>query len=114
MKKKAFTLVELLGVIVILAIILVISIPKITNVITSNKEKLYATTVSELEKVAEQYVSVHPELLVNDYFTVSISTLCSEKLIDCPVIDPRDNSEMAGVVMVNYNNGDYTYEYNED
>ena len=43
MKKNGFTLVELLSVIVILAIILVIAVPKISDYIRSEKESLFLT-----------------------------------------------------------------------
>ena len=114
MKKNAFTLVELLAVIVILAIILVISIPKISNTISESKTRLYNQTIKEIEKVAQQYVVENIDSLNSDNFTINISTLCNENYIDCPITDPRDNTEITGVVSVNYVNGNYTYTYNEN
>lgn len=45
--KKGFTLVELLAVIVILAILLAIAIPKVTQYITKSRKDSYVTTVKD-------------------------------------------------------------------
>ncbi len=53
-KKNAFTLVELLAVIVILAIILVIAVPKIMDVINSSKKSTLETSVKMIASTAEK------------------------------------------------------------
>src|SRR5574344_2727935 len=52
--KKAFTLVELLAVIVILAVILVIAVPKITSVIDSTRLSTIESTLNMIKKSAEK------------------------------------------------------------
>ncbi len=51
---KAFTLVELLAVIVILAIILVIAVPKIKSVITDSKKSTQETSAKIIASSAEK------------------------------------------------------------
>ena len=53
-KKKGFTLVELLAVIVILAVILIISMPKISDVIKNSKEASLETTAKLIASQAEK------------------------------------------------------------
>jgi len=53
MNKKGFTLVELLAVIVILAIILVIAIPKINNNIRSSKESAFLSSAKSIVRELE-------------------------------------------------------------
>ena len=53
-KKNAFTLIELLAVIVILAVILVISIPKILNVIDETKEDAFKSSTEMIISTAEK------------------------------------------------------------
>src|SRR5574344_426465 len=52
--KKAFTLVELLAVIVILAVILVIAVPKITSVIEGTRKSTIESTLNMIKKSAEK------------------------------------------------------------
>ena len=53
-KKNAFTLVELLAVIVILAIILVIAVPKILNVIADSTKSSFESSVVMIASSAEK------------------------------------------------------------
>ena len=72
MKKKAFTLVELLAVIVVLAVILAIAIPSITNIIASSKK---ASFKSDARFILDQ---TRIELSKNDTFdptTINMDTL---------------------------------------
>lgn len=56
MNKKGFTLVELLAVIVILALILAIAVPAISNVIQESRNRAYLENVSMIVKAAENYL----------------------------------------------------------
>ena len=56
MKNKGFTLVELLGVIVVLAIISGIATLAITNYIGNSKEKVYRNYVATLKTTVEDYL----------------------------------------------------------
>lgn len=58
MKKNAFTLVELLAIIVILAIVLVISVPQIASIINKSKENSILSSLKLLANSAEsEYIS---------------------------------------------------------
>ena len=72
MKKNGFTLVELLGVIVILAIILVFAVPKILSVIDSSRQNIYKsdvnTIVEEINYIYENTMSLNePEYKLYDF-----------------------------------------------
>ena len=64
-KKMAFTLVELLAVIVILAIILVIAVPQISNVIKETRKNAIASTAKMIAAKAEE-VTIENEILGNN------------------------------------------------
>ena len=53
--KKGFTLVELLGVLVVLGLISVIIVPKVIDSITTSKEAAYQTQVETIENAAKKY-----------------------------------------------------------
>ena len=54
--KKGFTLVELLGVLVVLGLISVIIVPKVIDSITTSKEAAYQTQVETIENAAKNLV----------------------------------------------------------
>ena len=54
MKKKGFTLVELLAVIAILAILVIIALPNVLKMFNDAKEKAFTTEVREIYKTAQQ------------------------------------------------------------
>ncbi len=56
MKNKGFTLIELLAVITILAIILVIAIPKIGNIIDSSRQSAYESQIKIIEDATKKYI----------------------------------------------------------
>lgn len=63
MKKKGFTLIELIAVIVILSVIMLVSVPSLVTTIKENREKRYQDYVDNLYIAAENYVTSKSELL---------------------------------------------------
>ena len=57
MKKNGFTLVELLGVVTILAMLGMIIVPVINKVITDNKNELYEVQIRNIKSGASNFVS---------------------------------------------------------
>ena len=88
MKNKGFTLVELLGVIVVLAIVGGIATLAITNYLGNSKEKVYRNYVATLKTTVEDYLiddfakngNLLPKVGESRTFTL-------EELIDAKVIE---------------------------
>lgn len=55
MKKKGFTIVELIAVITVLALLLILVVPTITSSSTSAREKTYQTKIESIETAAKLY-----------------------------------------------------------
>lgn len=80
--KKGFTLVELLGVIVVLAIISMIAVPLIDRSINKSDEDLYNTQINQIVKAAKNYYA-EPEnidgLPQNDEDSVTVTLEALQK-----------------------------------
>ena len=108
MKKNAFTLIELIAVIVILSIVLTLSVPSLIGALKNNKEK-------SLEKINELIILAAKDYVV-DYGLeiprkITQNELCKNYL-DCPIINPVTKEEMIFSVIVDENKN-YTIDTNE-
>ena len=108
MKKNAFTLIELIAVIVILSIVLTLSVPSLIGALKNNKEK-------SLEKINELIILAAKDYVV-DYGLetprrITQNELCKNYL-DCPIINPVTKKEMVFSVIVDENKN-YTIDKNE-
>ena len=92
-KRKAFTLVELLAVIVILAVILVIAIPQIMNTIkTARLSSIKDSAMLIAEQAEKDYLS--QQVLNQDYSSTSI-----------PCSDVAKLNDDYASCSISYNNG---------
>ena len=108
MKKNAFTLIELIAVIVILSIVLTLSVPSLIGALKNNKEK-------SLEKINELIILAAKDYVV-DYGLeiprkITQNELCKNYL-DCPIINPVTREEMVFSVIADENKN-YTIDKNE-
>lgn len=119
--KKGFTLVELLGVIVILGIIGVIAYPIVNGTIKESKQDSYNAQVSIIEEAGQKWGIRNVEKLpeTGEILYIKIDELISSGFIaktnNGKLINPLDNSEMTGCVKVTYLDEykQYSYEYTE-
>jgi type IV pilus assembly protein PilA len=80
MNKKGFTLVELLGVIVILALIALISVPVVNNIIKKSQKQIKDSNISTILDAAYAYsldddINLALPTTNNSSITVSLDTL---------------------------------------
>lgn len=98
MNKKGFTLVEIIAVTLILGLLITLVTPKIMSNINNKKNVLYENTIKEIERISSTYLTNHPDLYSeisnNGFINISIDSLCIDELIECPINNPKDNSEI--------------------
>lgn len=116
--KKGFTLVELLCVIVIIAIISLITFPKITRNINNAKEELYNTQIKNIEKAGEKWAIDNKDYLdkyhVNDTF-ITLNLLKETKYLEKEaILSPKDKKVMDGCILISYSENKYDYKYIEE
>jgi prepilin-type N-terminal cleavage/methylation domain-containing protein len=91
MKKNGFTLAELLGVLVILSLIALITVPAVTDSLQTYKVKLCNTQVDEIVEAARTWGSGNVSVLpTNDgeTYTLSLRKVADSGFIDSEIQNP--------------------------
>ncbi len=124
--RKGFTLVELLGVIVILGLIAMIAIPTINSALNSSREKAYDEQVRTIVEASRTYMSKNslklPSQAEGNNCCLSVATLQKSGLLTSDDIKnpkyQKDSEEeekkyenFNGSVIITFTNNKYKYEY---
>ena len=98
-KKNAFTLIELLAVIVILAVILVISIPRILDVIETSKKDSFKSTAQLIADSAEKkYVTNKLNNIDEEITCESVSKLSKEDYESCKITFDNEGNAKVNII----------------
>ena len=117
MNKNGFTLVELLGVIVILGIIATITVPLIQRTIIENTEEAYNDQVTSFERAAKNYVASDVYNMTNcqtKICTISLKELQEKGYLQSgDIVNPitDENFDMDNVVDITYDGDTFSYNY---
>lgn len=120
MKKNGFTLAELLGVIVILSLIAVITVPAVTDSLQNYKEKLCNSQLDEIVAAARAWASDNILILPTEdgiSYTVTLETLSNGGYIDSEIENPitKRNFDLDDTkVTITRVGKKYTYEINNE
>lgn len=110
MKNKGFTLVELLGVLIVLSIIMTILIVSVNGILSDSENKLSDVQKKKIEEAAEVY---YLDRGMNENATcVNISYLISQGYLNGnEIIDPETKENLTGSVSITYVSNHYNYQY---
>ena len=114
MKKNGFTLVELLGVITILAMLGIIVVPIVTGLISDSKQSLYDTQIRLIESGASDYISDNVfsiDLPVGTSKGITLGTLKSLGYVDSNIIDPISKKKFDDNMVIIITNTSKGFEY---
>lgn len=117
--KKGFTLVELLGVIVILGIIGVITVPLIISVTNDSKSNASDIQEETIRRAAKNYVQSHVYTLPEECETTTGCNITIKTLKDNGYLEEKDLKDAKTdeviaddvIVRVSKSNNKYKYEY---
>ncbi len=116
--KKGFTLAELLGVIVILGLIALITVPAVTDSLKTYKSNLCETQLKEVVSAARTWAADNDNILLlpttdGETYTISLATLSEYGYIDKKVNNPVTKEEFdpdTTLVKITRSGKRYTYE----
>ena len=115
--KKAFTLIELISVIIIIGVVALISTPIVTNIIDKSKEKAYKNIVENIEQSAYNYSIANDLGYKQSYESIGLKTLQVKGYMENDkIIDPRNNTQMEGCVFYRWllESKQYEFIYDDD
>ena len=112
--KKGFTLIEIIGIIILLSLIGLLVYPTIMRIIGDSKEDLYQKNISEIERMAANWASVNedklPKVDKRGYY-LKIEEMEKEGFIDGDVTNPKTGEAMQGCVGIIYNEEKKRHDY---
>lgn len=118
MGKKGFTLIELLGVIIILGLIVLIVVPNVSNIINSNRDKLYQRQIDGIIDSAKTWGSEHVGKLptINgDSVSITLKELQANGYAKPVLKNPQTGKEFdasSTIIIIKNNNGTLEYQVN--
>ena len=118
-KRKAFTLIELMGVLVIIGILTVILVPVINNTIKNNKQQLYDNQLEMIRLAARNLATDNTYILPEEdgeEIYITLGQLRAMGYAEGTIIDPLTNKNFPDslIVMVIKNGKDYDYKIISD
>ena len=112
-RKIAFTLVEVIGILVMLAVIAMITIPVVDAIISNSRQAAYDRTVDSIIEAAKNYSTLEDLGESTEEKILFLSTLKEYGLLEQAIINPVNNQEMNGCVWYKWHPefNQYDFEY---
>lgn len=119
MKKRAFTLAELMGVIVLLGIIALLSVPVVDKILKENTNNLYRMQIVNIEQGAANWITDHPLMAPKEEgetMRLSLYQLIHGGFVDQDITDPKKKTLFPQdmTIDITRKNNNYQYHVNED
>ena len=116
--KKGFTLVEIIGAIVLLTVIGLIIYPVINNLISDSKDDLYKKQIEELERISNTWVAKNYKKLKLEAgysYNLSFEELKEAGLIsEQHIKNPKTGELLEGCITLSYNSENKNYDIKYD
>ena len=111
--KKGFTLVEVLGVLVILGVIMLLILPNISGVTTKSKEQLYEMQIKTIKEAGRIFVTDYANILPienGDSFTIELKLLKDLDIINQNMQNPKTEKYFDDDMLITFTNNNDNYE----
>lgn len=113
--KKGFTLIEIIGTLVILTLIALLIVPNVIGLINSSRDEISKEQMRVIERSAQSWLTSNLSWIDDQRdICVSIEELINDGFIEtAEVKDPSTKEPLNGFVVIKYDNNKYNYTYNE-
>lgn len=108
--KKGFTLVELVGVVVLLSALLLIIIPTVSNILKKGKEEMLENQITNIEQSLATW-SLNYKPNVGETIYITLSQLKKEGLVNLGIKNPVTDEYMANDMKLEISNNNGIVEY---
>ena len=99
--KKGFTMIELLAVFTITAIILLVSVPFITNMIKQGSNNSKENFLSDVYIATEAYIQDDKIIVTNDSTYITIKDLLESGYLKSSLVNPDNNKKVTDKENIN-------------
>ncbi len=115
MRRKGFTLVEVLGVLVLLAIIFTITTVAVTKTIKDSKNTTYQKQINDILNATYDWSLLHVNKLPkeNKKIYITLNELKKEGLIAADLINPKTKEKFSDDLVISINNVGGNYKYSD-
>lgn len=114
MNKKAFTLAELLAVIVILFALFLIAVPSVERIIKNSKEKVLTEQIESIKNSMRSWAFQYQKPDKGESITLSLYQLKSSGLIELDIKNPSTDELFPNDIILTIANNDGIIDYNVD
>lgn len=118
MKKNGFTLIEITVAVLLLSLLTVFIVPRVSTIISSNKDKVCDSIITSIEEAAKNYTYLNTNVVDNaitnnSYFEITLLDLQKEGLLKVELENPHTNENIPNTnkVKITKNGNIYTYTY---
>lgn len=114
MKRKGFTLIELMGVLIILAILGLLIVPTVDRMLKEFREDSYKDQLKSMELAAQVWASDHMLELPNqngDIVTITLGQLKMGSYVDLDISNPKTGKQFSNTILIEIAYRQNNYEY---
>ena len=118
--KKGFTLVEMIGVVTILAVLMMIASIPVTKTLKDFTKKAYQTEIENIEKAAKLWGNENPDKLpkeIDETMNIYLYELQNNGYLESKIINPKTNKKFNDRLVIKITKKSekrYVYEVQED
>lgn len=114
--KKGFTLIEVLGVLVLLGIIALISIPQVKNLINGSEDDLYNDQINNIKEGLKDWAHDNIFLLPeeDDYILLSLGQIKQAGFLEQKIENPKKNNCFSNSSLLKISKKNNQYDYSID
>ena len=117
-RKKGFTLIEIMAIIILLSVISLIVYPIINNTISKSKDDLYNQQIEELVRLSNVWIAGNAiDLVPKEGFTYDLTfeeLATKGYVVEKDIINPKTGEVFPGCMKVTYNSVDSNYNVSYD